>query len=147
MAYVALLLAACVYIFFREPNTYFAFLIKKICNIQLHNFAPNYMSDIFIFLVFSLPSGLWVMANTIFGYSFGQKRGIFIYLPITLVLTIEFFQLVGITDGTFDYLDVLVSVLGFYVAKKWGTSVSNPPKRWYFTYIASLLAIPFSDVM
>lgn len=147
IAYLALLFAAFVYAFYREPNTYFTFLIQKILakEWQSHNFTDLHSS--YTWVIFSLPSGLWVMASTIFGNFLRKKSSIFVYLPIILVLGIEFLQFLNITDGFFDILDIMVSILGFLFAQKFRFFIPQPQKRWYIAYGICILAVPLSDVM
>ena len=145
IAYLALLLAALIYAFCREPNTYFVFFLQKIfpAKIYSYSFSTHLLYD---WVIFSLPSALWVMASTILGTLISKKK-IWSLLPIFLVLSIEILQFFGITDGVFDWLDIEVSVAGFLVAQRCKTDVLILKNRWYFAYGICVLAVPLSDVM
>lgn len=144
-AYLALLIAALIYAFCREPNTYFAFLLQKIFHIKLY--SHNFNTLLYDWVLFSLPSALWVVASTILGNLINSQQKIWSFLPIFLVLSIEILQFLGITDGVFDWLDVELSLAGFGLAQKYKIDVSVLKNRWYFAYGACIFAIPLSDVM
>ena len=146
-AYLALLISALIYAFYREPSTYFAFLLQKVYANKLYIYSSTHLPISYAWVVFSLPSGLWVMASTIFGNFLRKRNSLFVYLPITLVLGIELFQLLGITDGVFDYLDIIISILGFCIAKECKIAINTPQKRWYVAYGICVLVVPLSDVM
>jgi hypothetical protein len=148
IAYLALLIAALIYAFCREPNTYFAFLIQKLFQSNLYLYHSSHLSySPYAWLIFSLPSGLWVMASTIIGGFISSEKKIWSFIPVFLVISIEILQFFGITDGVFDWLDVGVSITGFLVAQKCKIDVVSPKNRWYFAYGICILAVPLSDVM
>ena len=72
------------------------------------------------FFVYQLPGGLWVLAATIVSWNVRVKTGNLRldtgYLPLIVAISFEVFQLLGITDGTYDPGDVLAACLGFCVA-------------------------------
>ncbi|MBC9813406.1 hypothetical protein H9Y05_13085 [Crocinitomicaceae bacterium CZZ-1] len=73
------------------------------------------------FLVYNLPSGLWVFTLTILlknsyingsSYHFSLRS-----IPLKLGLLIELFQFLKLTDGTFDLLDVYTMLAFFMMAQ------------------------------
>ena len=110
--------AICLFIYlFYRPNS---ILINSY---SLHLF-PNYtelktniniLAPLNEFFIYNLPSGLWVMALTICSGNYDillfSKKIKLAHLPIALGLTIELFQLLGLTNGTFDIIDILTMVV------------------------------------
>ncbi len=147
-AYFLLLLSALVYVFLREPYTYFSFLLQQLFGTGFSSFfthiaIPKHLH----WLIYSLPSGLWVMATTLLGRLFCRSNRFYLYSPILLVLWIECCQFLKITDGIFDWLDIWVSISGFLLAIIIPLDVSkNIKKRWIIAYGICILALPLSDV-
>jgi hypothetical protein len=148
LAYFLLLLSALIYVFLREPYTYFSFLLQKLLGIGfsslcMHIVIPKHLH----WLIYSLPSGLWVMATTLLGRLFCRSNCSYLCLPILLVLWIECCQFLKITDGSFDWLDIWMSISGFLLAIIIPLDVSkNTKKRWVIAYSICILALPLSDV-
>ena len=75
------------------------------------------------FLVFSLPEGLWVLAVTLASKNiyFGVQKQLLhlAIIPVIIAITLELFQLTSITNGTFDWLDIISAIcfwaLGYFM--------------------------------
>ena len=114
LLFVLLLLSMFIYLFYRTENTLINWLfieavgyenfhlIREVITNRLH-LSPS--------IVYSLPEGIWVLCITVtssyFKYTYRKKTIHFIYLPILFAVLLELFQLLGITNGTFDLTDLL----------------------------------------
>ena len=71
--------------------------------------------------IYSLPEGLWVFCITLtsqsFYLKFRQLQLPCVYLPLIVSLGLEVFQLLGITKGHFDMVDIAVSLLFWFLAR------------------------------
>ena len=71
--------------------------------------------------IYSLPEGLWVFCITLtsqsFYFKFRQLQLACVYLPPVVALGFELFQLLGITKGRFDVVDIAVSLLFWMLAQ------------------------------
>ena len=85
-------------------------------------------------IVYSLPEGLWVFCITITSSFFyirvRRRRYGLTMIPILLAIGMEVFQLLGISNGRFDYMDILLSaafwLLAVYITR------NNPDKEPIF---------------
>ncbi|MFT5778440.1 MAG: hypothetical protein ACI837_001396 [Crocinitomicaceae bacterium] len=72
------------------------------------------------FLIYNFPAGLWVLALTVlldnFRLTLLSYKIRLAYLPITLGIVIELFQLFNFTNGTYDSLDILTMLLFTLIA-------------------------------
>ena len=70
---------------------------------------------------FSLPDGLWTYSFTsailIYWNNDNQKTKLWLLIPFTTGILIEIFQAFKLFPGTFDYLDLTFSILGFSLSK------------------------------
>ncbi len=71
-------------------------------------------------LVYSLPEGLWVFCITLtssfFYLEVGNKRFSLLFAPILLALGMELFQLMNVTNGRFDWMDIAFAFGGWVLA-------------------------------
>lgn len=150
-AYILLLTAAFIYAFWRAPNTYFSFLCYQTFGLGSNpDFLKQTAPTSSQWLIYNLPSGLWVLAATLLGKLTGNSHKFLLFFPICLVLLIEFLQFCKITDGIFDWLDAAVSLIGFLLAQKiplQKVEPSAPNQRSKIAYWLCILAVPLSDVM
>lgn len=105
--------------------------------------------------IYSLPGGIWVFVLTTLLNQHSiwvQKARLHLdYLPITYGIILEFFQFFHITNGTFDFVDILF-VLGFGVIAlsinrnqqeltvKWQTKIPH------WVLVSGFLVLILSDV-
>lgn len=127
----SLLVSLFIYLFYRTEKT----LINKllISVISLENFIELKKSVINTFplnayIIYSLPEGLWVFSITLasrkfFIQVFNYKISL-LYIPLIFSIGLEFFQLFHITNGTFDFWDIGVSVFFWILANYLSTEKS-----------------------
>jgi len=101
-------------------------------------------------LVFSLPGGLWVFCITItsgvFYVKVGERRLSLSFLPILLAVFMELSQLFGITNGRFDWMDIVFSGMFWVLAL---IRIRNEPKMrllWPFNFESAICATTYSIV-
>lgn len=113
-----LLFCVLVAVFYRPSNTYLNQVIIEAIGRdfsttqvwwQQHLPLPNFM-------VYSLPGGLWVLVLSLLGWRLELFGFHLFYLGLLFGLGFEFFQVGKITDGTFDFLDVVAVLLCFSLA-------------------------------
>ena len=120
---LALSISLFVYLFFRTEETVITQLFKALISsknyVYLKNMIDNHIA-LPSFVIYSLPEGLWVFVATIFSKNIIFEKGEFyfeaIYIPLIFAIGLEFLQLIHVTHGMFDFLDILVSVLFWSVA-------------------------------
>lgn len=150
------ILAATIYFLYRDNTIIFNQILSTFNTDNLfnkrdlvHSFPlPNWA-------IYSLPGGIWVLVLT----SLLSQNHIYInkarlpldYLPITYGIVLEFFQFLHITNGTFDFVDILF-VLGFGVIAlsinrnqqeltvKWQTKIPH------WVLVSGFLVLILSDV-
>ena len=123
---MSLLFSLFVYLFYRSEQTVVNELFQFIFTGDVYFSLKASISEklaLPTFLVFSLPEGLWVLAVTIASkniYVGKQKYLVHLaILPIFFAITLEFFQLANIANGTFDWLDIARAIcfwtLGYFM--------------------------------
>jgi len=101
-------------------------------------------------LVFSLPEGLWVFCITITSGMFYVKTGERSFglgcVPIFIAIVMELFQLFGITNGRFDWMDIVFSGIFWVLALIWIRD--EPEKRlvWPFNFESAICVTMYSIV-
>lgn len=88
-------------------NSYLLHAFPRLTELKLYVNESLPLND---FFVYNFPSGLWIFSLTVLLKNL--RLTLFSYqlhlsvLPLLLGLSLELLQLVNITDGTFDFLDV-----------------------------------------
>jgi hypothetical protein len=71
-------------------------------------------------LIYSLPGGLWVFAITLtsapFYIQLYSRQMHCIYVPLAFSIGLEIFQLLQITNGRFDVLDIVIAIICWSIA-------------------------------
>lgn len=135
LIFCSLAISLFIYIFFRTEktviNTVFSTLISLDNYVSLKQFITAHLS-LPSFVIYSLPEGLWVFAITLTSKNLFLKIGgaVFngIYFPLFFAVGLEFLQLFGITNGRFDYWDILVAVL-FWALARYGIQALGPKQN------------------
>lgn len=103
-----------VYLFYRSEQTVVNELFSFLFSSEFYFELKTRISETIqlpTFIVFSLPEGLWVLAVTLASKNlYTAYRNIVLqlsWLPIIFAISLEFFQLIGLTNGTFDWFDIL----------------------------------------
>jgi len=72
------------------------------------------------FIIYSLPEGLWVFSVTLISKDLFLKIGrvtiLLLYVPLLFSIGLEFLQYFHVTNGRFDFWDILVSVFFWFIA-------------------------------
>ncbi len=118
-----LLISLFIYLFYRTEKTVITELFISI--ISLPNFLDLRKTIVTALplherLVYSLPEGLWVFSITLTSNSlFIQIRRWHInllFMPLFFAIGLELFQLLHLTNGRFDFWDIVFSVFFWVVA-------------------------------
>lgn len=120
---VSLFFCLFIYVFYRTEKTLVNQLIISVFS------KPTYLSlkatvnwlltlpDCFIY---SLPEGLWVFVITVSSSAFhlelGGRKWSLVFVPIGVALLMEFSQLVHLTNGHFDWMDLIFSTVFWLLA-------------------------------
>jgi hypothetical protein len=105
------------YVLFRPDDTVINQLITRVFHADLSTdrFLLNHFLQVPDFVIYSLPSGLWIFSITLLARKLSLQVSHWkinlTYLPIGFVVGLEMMQLFHLTDGTFDPMDILVSVV------------------------------------
>ncbi len=120
----ALLLSLVIYRYYRVDDTLVNILWTQLIGDKQGLSLPTLPS----FVVYNLPEFLWVFAATLLScdLAWAHKYSVFLYLlPLAVALGIELMQVLGISDGIFDPLDILAALGGYLLA--YSISYQSPP--------------------
>lgn len=113
----ALFVSLFIYLFYRTENTVINELIVLLLSPKTYSELRNNIACALPLnepVLFSLPGGLWVFCMTILSKDLYMKirshKIKLVLVPVLFAVGLEFFQLLHITQGTFDVWDV-----GFYM--------------------------------
>lgn len=114
---LALSVSLFIYIFYRSKNTVINELIVLLFSPDTYTEARRNVAGAMPLnelILFSLPGGLWVFCMTILSKDLYMKIGKhairIVLVPVLFAVSLEFFQLLHLTNGTFDPWDI-----GFYL--------------------------------
>lgn len=147
---IPLLLATCICLLYRSPNTFGNLIFEDVFHVNIHqNNTVNYI------FIYNLPAALWVFSTTLLSLDFkikifNKKSISLIYLPILFVIGLECLQYFNITDGTFDILDILIPLLlwlmAFTLLKVNKISQKNFNKNFQFSlFQIAFVMVIFAD--
>lgn len=114
----SLLISLFIYVFYRTEKTVVNELLISI--ISYKSFALLKASVVLMvplsnLVIYSLPEGLWVFCITLtskpFYLQFNHRRMSCVFVPLIYAIGLEFFQLLHLTNGRFDVVDIAVSLL------------------------------------
>ena len=127
---LALAISLFIYLFYRTEKTIINELLIQLISVEKYSDIKTYISSLIPlkeFEIYSLPQGLWVFCTALtskhFYLKFFDQKINLSYLPIVLAVVIELIQLLHWTDGRFDPIDLLFSVI-FWV---FGTYIFKSP--------------------
>jgi hypothetical protein len=104
-----------IYTFYRAEETNVNLLLKYVFHSDFQSIRIHVKDAIPLpsVVIYNLPEGLWVFSVTLLGANVflrvKHRKIYLIYLPILFVILLEILQLLKITDGTFDLLDIVIS--------------------------------------
>jgi hypothetical protein len=122
---LVLSLIAClfIYVFYRTEKTIVNQLLISIFSYEKYSLFRSSVETNFplnSYLVYSLPEGLWVFCLTITSIPFyielGNWKIRFVFIPVIFAIGLEVLQLLHITNGRFDVMDILFSLLFWCLA-------------------------------
>lgn len=121
-AFIALLISLFIYLFYRTEKTLvneiFISLFSLHSYLQLKTSVQNSLPIRNAF-VYSLPEGLWVFCATLISkHFFIDLNSIKIqcgYIPLVFAILLELLQYLNIRNGTFDFVDIVFSVVFWYI--------------------------------
>jgi hypothetical protein len=110
----ALLISLSIYLFYRSEKTVVNELFVLILSFDTYMLIKSnvaYFIPLKEIIIFSLPGGLWVFCTTALSLDFylkiGNHRIEISFIPLLFAIGLEFCQLVHITNGTFDFWDIV----------------------------------------
>jgi len=114
----SLLVSLFIYLFYRTDKTVvndiFIAVFSRSTYYSLRS-AINRVLPLPDLIIYSLPEGLWVFCITLTSKPYylvaGQLHFKLLYLPLVFSVGLELLQLVHITNGRFDWLDIASSVI------------------------------------
>jgi len=112
-----LLISLFIYLFYRTEKTVVTEIFISIISLDTFiDLKKSVISSLNLheFIIFSLPEGLWVFCITLTSkFKFikvGKRKFNLVYAPLLFSIGLEFFQLLHLTNGRFDFLDIAVSI-------------------------------------
>ena len=133
----ALFVSLFIYLFFRTEKTLINGLFVSIVSIENYVVMKETITDLLPLhplVIYSLPGGLWVFCVTLASKNLFLRIKNFsislTYVPLLFAVGIEVLQLLHITNGTFDVLDIIVSIT-FWLIGNYFIRL-NTTKQYFF---------------
>jgi hypothetical protein len=135
---VSLLFCLFIYLFYRTEKTVITQLFISLVSVDDFEDMRRHVTQAITlheFIIYSLPEGLWVFCITLTSRSLfvkiGSREISLLFAPLIASIGLELFQLLQLTQGRFDFLDIIVSLFFWALA----TYVMKPkPVRQNFLY-------------
>ena len=120
---VLLLISLFIYFFYRTEKTVVNEIAILIISFETYaairetviTFLP--LNEI---IIYSLPGGLWVFCITLtskpYYIQMNNRRIHGVFIPLIFCLSLEMFQLLNVTHGRFDIMDIWISVIFWTIA-------------------------------
>ena len=120
---ISLSLSLFIYLFYRTEKTVineiFIYITSFDRFIELQKVITN-LIPLNKHIIYSLPEGLWVFSITITSkflfLKIGNHKINLLFVPLIFSIGLELFQLLNLTNGRFDFWDIGVSILFWFVA-------------------------------
>jgi len=118
-----LLISLFIYLFYRTEKTVVNELLIQTISDQNYSALREAISTFLPLnelIIYSLPEGLWVFCITLTSKSFyvqflnRQIHGV--WIPLVFCVGLEVFQLLNLTNGRFDLMDIWLSLLFWTIA-------------------------------
>ena len=122
---ISLLISLFIYLFYRTERTLVNQLVYNVISFDTYSRLKASIASAFPLpdvVIYSLPEGLWVFCITLTSGHYYIKIGgrciYCLYIPLLFSVALELFQLLHITNGRFDFMDIGISfafwLLGLY---------------------------------
>ena len=117
----ALLSCLFIYVFYRTEKTVVNELVIHFISPEFHLRAKTWITTnlpLNNIIIYSMPEALWVLCITVTSKSFfiqlGRARITGTMIPLFYCVGLELCQLTGLTRGTFDSMDIALSVVFWF---------------------------------
>lgn len=121
---LTLLISLFIYLFYRTNRTLVNQLLISIISFQRYSHLKTIITQTLPLpplIIYSLPEGLWVFCITLTSKKyFISVQGYIIKLvclPLAFSIGLELLQLLHITNGRFDVMDILVAISGWLAGR------------------------------
>ncbi|TDO20834.1 hypothetical protein CLV32_3468 [Pedobacter duraquae] len=121
---VALLISLFIYVFYRTEKTLVnEFMIYLISSPMYTSIKADiiHLIPLSPILIYSLPEGLWIFCITLTSKCYYidvyGRRYDCVYIPLVFCISLEIMQLVHITNGRFDWMDIGISMIFWLIAR------------------------------
>ena len=122
---ISLLISLFIYLFYRTEKTVVNELLIRLISLQNYNALKAYVTAALPLnntIIYSLPDGLWIFCITLTSKPYYIRLNRLhidcAYIPLLFCLVLEVMQLMHITNGRFDYMDIVFFVL-FWIAARY----------------------------
>lgn len=112
-----LLFSLFIYVFYRTEKTVVNELLIAVISYPHYAALRTAVADVLPLskpVIYSLPEGLWIFCITLTSSAFyiqaGRKKIACVFMPLLFCIGLELLQLLGITNGRFDFLDIWTSI-------------------------------------
>ncbi|WP_113635119.1 hypothetical protein [Nubsella zeaxanthinifaciens] len=120
---LALLVSLLIYLFYRTEKTVVTCLFIQLVSAENYLLLKHSIVNavpLNNMLIYSLPEGLWVLCITLtsknYDINFGKWRLNCTFIPLIFCFTLELLQLFHITNGRFDIVDIIFSLVFWLLA-------------------------------
>jgi hypothetical protein len=128
---IFLLISLFIYVFYRTGNTVISKLVICIISVEAYTnlkAAIVYSIPLSNVVIYSMPEGLWMFCITLtskpfYTSLFGQRINC-LYIPLIFCISLEILQLLQVTNGQFDYIDIVIFVQ-FWLLGRYALPIKN----------------------
>jgi len=123
--FFAMIFSLFIYVFYRTDKTLINQLVIYLFSFKTYDglkSSINLALPLNKYIIYSLPEGLWVFCITLtskeFYFNLYQKRINCVFIPLVFAIGLELMQLIHLTNGRFDFLDIAISLFFWFIAAK-----------------------------
>jgi hypothetical protein len=120
---LSLLVSLFIYLFYRTEKTVINALFIQVFSVHEYAALKAAVTNLLPLneaIIYSLPEGLWVFCITLtskpFYLQFYNRRVHCTVIPLIFCIALEVLQLLHLTNGRFDFLDIWVSISFWMIA-------------------------------
>jgi hypothetical protein len=145
-----LVISLFIYLFYRTDKTLVNQIFIQLSSLKTYEalkYSITSSLPLNKYIIYSLPEGLWVFCITLtsqgFYIKFFKRQIDCVLIPPVFAVGLELFQLLHITNGRFDILDITVSLLFWFFALKithTKASLENVFNAFNFNSVVCLLS-------